>query len=350
MDVESIFDFISDTREFLVSDVLLRNLQLVIAGILQGVLSILGVAVNIFSVVIFYKLGLNSSMNVALFVMSFTDVLFSLVQLAVSCCYILIEFQLEIQFDLQSFNFFVFGNILCIICFISSWVTAFISIERCACVLIPFKVKQWFTPRRSCIAMSTMYLLALVTNLHYLYGLFLEPMESFMRGNISIYTKSQWNFGYSSETEKAIWGSIEFLFGESFTFLFCHSLLLICSILMAYGLHKCTQVRSNIQTIKSQSIKSLTANKSSSNLTSSEIKLVKLVLLLSLLTIACNLPRFFVYVSHYTVREFQLGGYINLDFLMWEIAFFVSSFVTVGNFCIYMKLNSKFKKCCNSFL
>lgn len=337
-------NLISDTWEFLLSDSALRFLQVVMLGVVQGILSTLGIVVNIFNVVIFVKLGLKTSTNVAIFSMSFTDVIFSLLQLAISNCHIAEEFQPDLEFSLRDFSLFVIGNSQCIVYFVSCWVTAFISIERCVCVLLPFKVKHIFTTKRSVIVMSVIYFVAITTNLHLLYGLRLEKIKGFEILNNTVSTKSRWTNFYTNEVESHIWGFIEYMFSGIVTFLTCQILLLMCSILLIYGLNKSTRIRP-----KNHSVKTSTP-RSTSNLTHSERRLVKVVLMLTVLMVVCNIPRSIAYIVYYDVQELQLGLYQNLNSMMWNFAMFVSTFITVGNFFIYMQLNTKYRVIFNDIL
>lgn len=347
---ENIFNVVSDTPDFLISDNTLRFTQMVLSGLFQGMLSVGGVVTNTFNVVIFLKLGLNNSMSVAVFVLSLTDLLFSLLQVLSSCCQVAEEFQLDLEFSLRDFSLFVIGDIECIMYFVSCWATAFIAIERCVCVLQPFKVRQIFTTLRSVFIMSFIYFVAIATNLHMLYGLRLEPILRNVDGNVSLITKRQWTLVYSNEAENLIWGFIEYIFGGIVTYIFCQVVLLACSVLMAYGLRRSTSVRPNKQTQVSllpEDVrnKSATSQLTGSTLTGSERKLVKVVLMLSVLMICCNVPRSIACVVYYVVDDLHTDAYQNLNFLMWEIAIFISTFITVGNFCIYMTLNTKYRIC-----
>lgn len=206
------------------------------------------------------------------------------------------EFQLQLELNLRDFSLFVVGNIECIVYFASCWVTAFVSIERCVCVIIPFKVRLKLTTRPSVIAMCIIYFVAIATNLHMLYGLELEPKEVSTNLNVSASTKYHWTMVYFTEVESIVWGFIEYVFSGIVTFVSCQ--ILLCAILMTCGLHRNTRIRVHNPRFNNSSATYEKFDNSRSNLTRPEMKLVKVVLSLSVLTIVCSIPKTIAYVVY----------------------------------------------------
>ncbi|CAG5117803.1 unnamed protein product, partial [Candidula unifasciata] len=120
----------------------------VILYTIGGGVSFLGIWSNIFSMIIFYKLGLKDSMSVEFFALSFTDLLVALVQFVSCTLYILGILYPDSSLDIWSLTTLAFGYTMLCFYFTSCWITTVISIERCLCVVYPFKVKLMFTRSR----------------------------------------------------------------------------------------------------------------------------------------------------------------------------------------------------------
>ncbi|CAG5117805.1 unnamed protein product, partial [Candidula unifasciata] len=81
----------------------------VILFTIGGGVSILGIWSNIFSMVIFYKLGLKDSMSVELFALSLTDLLVALVQFVSCTFYIIGILYPDSSLDIWSLTTLAFG-------------------------------------------------------------------------------------------------------------------------------------------------------------------------------------------------------------------------------------------------
>ncbi|CAG5117952.1 unnamed protein product, partial [Candidula unifasciata] len=102
-------------------------------------LSICGVFSNVINLVIFWKLSLKDSMSVSLFALSLADFLSAFLYTMVCLCYLTNKLYPSSNIDAWALGFFAFGWMVNAMYLTSCWITAMITIERCFCVVFPFK-------------------------------------------------------------------------------------------------------------------------------------------------------------------------------------------------------------------
>ncbi|CAL1539032.1 unnamed protein product, partial [Lymnaea stagnalis] len=141
----------------LISDEIIKTLVLILTIPIHGLTAITGVITNLLSMVILSRLGLKSSVSVGGFALSLTDFIVTSVHVAILFCYILNYAYPESEVDMLVLRIFALGNVRYASFYISMWITTVISVERCFCVVFPFKVKQFFTLSRYVFAIVVIY-------------------------------------------------------------------------------------------------------------------------------------------------------------------------------------------------
>ncbi|CAL1538359.1 unnamed protein product, partial [Lymnaea stagnalis] len=133
----SVFVIGNDVVEF----VILLNI-----AVISPVISIFGIASNIINIIVFARHGFKDSVNVSLVALAVSDVcsLVPLLWLSVvlNPAFSAVPFvRLEVQYLTASWPHTCFARI-------TSWVTAYIMLERCLCIIKPLTVRTIITPRR----------------------------------------------------------------------------------------------------------------------------------------------------------------------------------------------------------
>lgn len=126
-------------------------------GIICQTIAVFGTASNIINLVIFIKQGFSESINISLLALAISD-LCSLVTIMWSNLCFIPAFRdsdtrmvtYEVHLITGSWPHVVFTRI-------TGWITAFISFERCICVILPLKVKTIFTPKRHVVVMISFF-------------------------------------------------------------------------------------------------------------------------------------------------------------------------------------------------
>ncbi|CAG5117697.1 unnamed protein product, partial [Candidula unifasciata] len=127
-------------------------------GLGQGV-TCLGLIVNILNIIIFIRQGFKESVNVSLFSLTISD-LGSLVFLFfLNLCWIPAVGKLDLPFYPDQMIYFLFyGHVM--FTRVTTGTTAWIAMERCLCIITPLKVKSLITGRRTVVFVCVLYLIS----------------------------------------------------------------------------------------------------------------------------------------------------------------------------------------------
>ena len=128
-------------------------------GLCSGV-SVFGVVTNIFNMAVFWKQGFKESVTVSFFALSLCDLCVLVLFLWASVC---LSPGFADHFDTSAFihelHLVVGGSQRMTLLRLSVWITAFIAVERCVGTLRPHRVRQFFTPASSGVAIAVMAVL-----------------------------------------------------------------------------------------------------------------------------------------------------------------------------------------------
>ncbi|KAH9507538.1 hypothetical protein Btru_051391 [Bulinus truncatus] len=121
-------------------------------------LSVLGIFINATNFIIFYKLGLRSTTNIAFLALSFAD-LFNLLVVELGLIFLHPYFTMILPYPIipMEISNFAAAPHPCI-ARVRSWIYVFLTAERCLCIALPLKVKQVITPLRTSVTMVAIYL------------------------------------------------------------------------------------------------------------------------------------------------------------------------------------------------
>ncbi|XP_059157397.1 uncharacterized protein LOC131941852 [Physella acuta] len=329
---EQVRQWVDETREFMISNSMLNVIMLALSVILHGVLSLAGVLSNSVNVLVFIRLGLKDSMSVGLWALSFTDLVVSALQLGGCISYLVAIIYPRNLIDIWYIGRFYFSWARYVGYFISCWITTIIVLERCYCVVSPFRVRQVFTKTKCVmfiIAICVVHIAMLVpvyTFPHFEWGRY-STGEKDENGTDTYYMQIKLHLTVESAKSQFI---INIMEGVVLS-VTSQVLIILCTVWMIYSLKSSSRIRS------SQDCKNV------NNLSAREKRLVKVVILLAIIQTACNIPRFFVtIVVHHVLPGVQLGTYNNLGILMWEVANVFSTTCCVINIFVYLTLNANF--------
>ncbi|CAG5131486.1 unnamed protein product, partial [Candidula unifasciata] len=134
-----------------ISDELYFLIMFISQGIICQAITVLGIFGNIINCIVFVKQGFSDNINVSLLGLTISD-LCSLICIMWTCLF----FSPVVRdTDLFSPDVHILSGTWPHIIFtrITGWITAFISLERCVCVIKPLKIKTMFTRKRHFNAM-----------------------------------------------------------------------------------------------------------------------------------------------------------------------------------------------------
>ncbi|KAI8741906.1 neuromedin-U receptor 2 [Biomphalaria glabrata] len=220
--------------------------------------------------------------------------------------------------------------------FISSWITTVIAVERCVSVVLPFKVKEMFSPKRS--------LAAIISISGFYIGLVYQIFEwvaveyTFVSPNTLNETNSDSTgvvfSSYGSTQEKKILIVVACAMVLS---ILCQIVLILCTVLMIYALKSSSKVRRQDSADGGKMIKG-------SALSVKERKLFQVAMCLALVNTGCNIPRYVTVILFYALFILDMETYAGTSFSLWVSSDILQSIYSSCNFFVYLSLNSQYRK------
>lgn len=223
--------------------------------------------------------------------------------------------------------------------FISCWITTIIALEICYCVVSPFKVKQVCTKLRCIAVILLIYLLHVGVLIPiYIYGrmhwLAYTLGGKDQNGTLIYYSQLQCMYTLAG----AQWDTLVNMVEGIALSLLSQGLIILSTFWMVNSLTKSSKIRKSKRKQEKGE-----KSENTGTLSSRERRLVKVIILLAIIQTACNIPRFVVTAVYHLFPCFLIGGYLNLNYLMWELSHIFSTVCCTRNILVYLKINANFR-------
>lgn len=307
--------------------------------IVCGSIALFGSVNNIFNMVIFHKLGFKDSMSVGLMALSFTDFLVAFLSVVRIGFFVWDELKPNSHIDPLGVNHISIGWWRDLLFLCSAWVTTFLSIERCVCVVFPFKVKRIFTKTSATVVIIVIYVVHIAAHM----PVFLSQrlgwtMVEVETDNGTVYQDRL--VAMFSDNRPQIQLYIDVANGAVLP-MPSQFLVLISVMWMIYGL----KMSSRIRNPNALSEKDDSQYKTQSNLSSKERRLVKVVMFLAIILTLCNIPRFIAVYAKQIFPEVSFQNSLgNLYMLLWNIAILASIVNSSVNIFVYLIVNTNYRQ------
>lgn len=316
----------SHANEQTVSDIHRDLCTVVVHVIMCGVVSVFGAIANVLNLIIFYKQGLNTTINISFFSLAICDLCVLLLTQLFNL-YVNPLFQsssvpmtfTEVQYVTSGVPREAFARITCLI-------TVFVTAERCLCVTFPLHVKQMITPRRTALVMFFIYSLTFMSVIPFYTAVSIVSQFSLQinRTIITVEVKSHKN---TAE------GAVYFIHSICEVLSFLSVILLTCLLI-----HKLRE--------KSVWRRSASSDKTNSeSLPSRDRKTVRMVILIASILIICYTPATLLCAATFIEPEFSIGGkYHNLMYILWAFAVLFENINSSANILLYLKMSTKYRE------
>ncbi|XP_005089798.1 adenosine receptor A1-like [Aplysia californica] len=301
-------------------------IQVVNFVLICGLGSLTGLVTNVINIVVFAKQGFHDSVNVSLMGLAVSD-LGSLVT----------TFWLSICFNPLFINAGLPINVMEVmnatggrphICFarVTSFITAFITFERCLCISLPLKVKMIITPRRTKIIIIFIFILMFSYPPFYVGNRLAWVFDSSRNATI---LKLEYNEEITIVEPIAF-----FLYGVTFS-TFSFVFVICCTIVLVVKLNTKTKWRQ------------ATAAKGASapeGVGVKDKKVVKMVTFISSIFIVCFGPSSFLFAIMALEPRFRFNGaYTNVYMVVWSASFILETVNSSVNMFVYLTMSSKYR-------
>ncbi|CAG5135392.1 unnamed protein product [Candidula unifasciata] len=284
---------------------------------------VFGIITNILNIIVFNKQGVRNTVNISLLGLATSDLGSQVTLLYTSISFLPAFAALDlpyVQYDVM------YISAWCHIMFtrISAWITAYITLERCLCVTAPLRVKNLFTPTRTFLYLMFVYLIMLASVIPCFYTA--KPSTIFDA------SRNKSLVGLTFPEDRGEIDNITFVTNNAIPNV-SFFLVAICTAVLVINLRK-----------KSKWRKQVTNTPTATAVSERDSKIVKMVVLISVVFIICYFPgtAAFVYVIMDSEMRFD-GLHRNLCFAVFSVMFHLESINASFNIFIYLSLSSKFK-------
>ncbi|KAK0060496.1 lysophosphatidic acid receptor 6 [Biomphalaria pfeifferi] len=293
--------------------------------ILSSIVSIPGVIFNLVIVVVFCKLGFKESSNVSLVGLAVADIGVLLTMIGYSVIYNPLLLEATPHLDIiDAVNYVVLGWPHILFSRIAGCLTTLVAMERFFCVALPLKVKTMITPRKTFLSSSMVYAVMV-----------LSSCPAFVANTISDRWRPDLNI---SLVGLVVLPNSDFLEGITlsvnvFVELSSFTLVSIFTVALIRAFKKTSRWRNSSSS--SSKIHSLSTR---------DKMLVKTVILISVVFIACSLPGVVGTMVMFFVKEFKVSGSEKFLFVAaFSVFFILGSINSSATIFIYFNMSSRFK-------
>ncbi|XP_005112913.1 lysophosphatidic acid receptor 4-like [Aplysia californica] len=296
-----------------------------------GSISFLGAIFNVINAIVFFKQGFQDTVNITLFFLAISDMATLMNIMWIGVCFNPLFVQADFPVHYQDLSYITSGWLGWCFARISSWITAFVTFERCLCIALPLKVKTIITPRNTVIVVLGIYITMLANVVPVYYSISLGP-KYFPQLNQTkmglVYIANGVSIENVSLSINAISQMVSFFATIACTIILVHNLLL----------------KSKWRQSKSSAVQQKSFSKR-------DTKVVKMIVFIACVFIACYLPSAANFIASVIFDEYGLNGrYRNMFVLTWSIFLTLVALNCSVNIFVYYSMSSKFGEILNSML
>uniref|UniRef100_A0A2C9KKZ9 G-protein coupled receptors family 1 profile domain-containing protein n=1 Tax=Biomphalaria glabrata TaxID=6526 RepID=A0A2C9KKZ9_BIOGL len=291
----------------------------------SSIIRLLGLVANVINLIVFYRHGLNSSINISFFVMAITDILSIVFVLGANLCFnpyidqwkVPVMFA-EVYYIAGAWPSGASGRI-------TLYITVYITAEICLCILFPLEVKTMITPIRSKVAMAFIVVVNTLTLVPEYSSIYLAWRYDSVR-NESV-------LGASFTSSRPQTQGVTFLLHVFLMVIRLFSVMVLTSLLVIH-LRRQTKWR----------MKSSSFAKQQTAYSSRDRKSQALVIVVASSVVVCYISLVCASLVSVFEQQFAIGGkYSSIFVNTWGTIFIFGMTNSSSNILIYYKMNSKFK-------
>ncbi|GFN98808.1 chemosensory receptor a [Plakobranchus ocellatus] len=298
---------------------------------------------NSLSIAVFVKLGFSEPSNISLTALAICDFTLAVLYTWNNLCFWLTYHNVQLPFHGANVTFLTGRAQWAFLSTTIAWITAFISFERCLCILFPLKVRRLITPRGTFVAMLIIILLTFCPSFFiYIRYKFIWVFNPYLNRTIldSIPVHSEFAILFE-KISVAICGVIQPVFA--------FSIVVICTVVLVVQLRKISSWRMSVTSAKSQRLQSEKNAASSSSaaearISQKEERLVRMVVAIATIFIVNYIPTCIGLLCYVVFDEFNhFGVYKKISIVSGFIISLGQPLSGSVNIVIYYRMASKFR-------
>ncbi|GFO43611.1 chemosensory receptor a [Plakobranchus ocellatus] len=327
--------FLNDRQFVIVSLVLLSISQLCNA---------VAIISNSLNIAVFVRLGFSEPSNISLVALAASDLACVVISIWTGICFFLSSMDVRLPFDATNVSYLTGSAPWAFIGRTVAWITAFISFERCLCILVPLKVKELITSKSTLTAMIIIFIFT-----------FCPCVVAFIR------YRFKWVFyPYLNATildvvpmDNEYIIQIDYIIGVICGFiqpLLAFFIVLICTIFLVVQLRKLSSWRMSVTSAKSQWQHKPGENPAPDSppaqdrISNKEERLVRMVVAIAVIFIVSYIPTCVMLLCSTIFEEFAYFGIYRRMYIVCGLLTSLAQKVSGGvNILIYYYMASKFR-------
>lgn len=291
----------------------------------SSIICLFGITTNVMNIVVFYKQGFSNAMTISFFGLAISDLISLVMSLGVGVFVNPLLINADTNIIPQEILHLTVGLPHISSTRITSWITVFITAERCLCITLPLKIKQIITPRRTTIIVISIYIMVMSCSIHEYSTIYFDykyyiPKNRTLLG--MIYRK-----GYAVE------GLAYFL--HSVLGLSSFVAVITFTVILVIQLKRKSKWRMKAAVDKAQT----------ESISTRERKAMTMVVMIAIILIVCYAPGAAVSMVGLFEIEFSIiGKYANECFAFWSFGFVFDSINSSVNIFLYYYMSTKYRE------
>ena len=307
---------------------------------LTQVFNIGGVITNSINIAVFVKLGFNETSNISLLALALCDLLSTFLTIWGSLCVTPGFSDAELPFLPTEIGNLTGGGLANLVLRCTAWVTAFISFERCLCILIPLKVKKWITRKTTTVVMVAICIATIgpYIGAHWRWIFVWKFLPGRNATVLGVTVVSTPFLDLKEKIENIVLGLIQPIVA--------FVTVLVCTVFLVVYLRRSSQWRKSMASAGGEKAGGDDSSRFEPKQTISrkEEKLVRLVISIATIFIVCYTPNTLVFLNMAIFPSFWVFGQHKNTFLMvYTLSVMASSVSASVNIFIYYNMGTRYR-------
>lgn len=287
------------------------------------VVCLFGVVTNILNIITFMKQGARDTVNISLLGLAASDFSSQIGLFFTNICFLPALSSMDLPFVINDVMY-IFSWCHILFTRITTWITAYITLERCLCVMVPLKVKNIFTPKR-----TVLYLLFVCV---FMIASVFPSFYTARPAKIFVPSRNKTILGLSFIKNRRQIDNISFIMNNGIPIV-AFFFVILCTVILVSGIQK-----------KSKWRRKAISFADSSAISDRDTKIIKMVMLIAIIFITCYFPGTVIFIWLILDPEMRFDGkHVNQLLAVFSVLFHLESVNASVNIFIYLKMSSKFR-------
>ncbi|GFO45475.1 chemosensory receptor a [Plakobranchus ocellatus] len=306
---------------------------------------------NSLNIAVFVKLGFSEPSNISLTALAVSDLTSVLLSFGTDVILMLDYEDFSLPFNAIKVTFLTSSGLLAFINRTVAWITAFISFERCLCILLPLKVKRLITPKTTLLAML---IIGTFTICPYFFAYWRHKFVWVFYPDINA---TILDVAYVDNKYNVLVQKIVFVICGVIQPVLAFVSVIVCTIFLVIHLRKVSNWRASVTSAKGQCVdnsgeNAVTSKSISQNrISPKEDRLVRMVVVIATTFVVSFTPTCVMLLFAALVAEFSLfGAYKRIYLVLGLSTFLTQSLSGSVNILIYYNMASKFRSALRQLL